>query len=109
MATFERHVDVDWQGGLMDGKGEAKAGTGAFTLPVTAELQPSHLGPGGRQSQAQFHRLGAVHAGKSKLGREFVRLVQNFRQLGKPAGALRGTDFSRNSAHTHLALISGPL
>lgn len=35
MATFERHVDVKWQGGLMDGKGEAKAGTGAFTLPVT--------------------------------------------------------------------------
>lgn len=35
MATFERHVDVDWAGGLMDGKGIAKAGTGAFNLPVT--------------------------------------------------------------------------
>ena len=31
MATFERHSEVNWQGGLMDGKGEAKAGTGAFT------------------------------------------------------------------------------
>ena len=35
MATFARHVDVDWTGGLMDGSGTAKAGTGAFTLPVT--------------------------------------------------------------------------
>ena len=26
MATFERHVDVDWQGSVMEGKGEAKAG-----------------------------------------------------------------------------------
>jgi len=34
MAGFERHVTVGWHGGLMDGKGEAKAGTGAFTLPV---------------------------------------------------------------------------
>ena len=35
MATFERHVDVDWKGSVMEGKGEAKAGTGAFSLPVT--------------------------------------------------------------------------
>ena len=35
MATFERHVDVDWQGSVMEGKGEAKAGSGAFTLPVS--------------------------------------------------------------------------
>ena len=35
MATFERHVDVDWTGSVMEGKGEAKAGSGAFTLPVT--------------------------------------------------------------------------
>ena len=33
MATFERHVDVKWQGGLMDGKGEATAGTG-LTKPA---------------------------------------------------------------------------
>ena len=35
MATFERHVDVDWHGSVMDGKGDAKAGSGAFTLLVT--------------------------------------------------------------------------
>ena len=35
MATFERHVEVDWHGSVMEGKGEAKAGSGAFALPVT--------------------------------------------------------------------------
>ena len=33
MATFERHVEVNGEGTLMDGKGQAQAGTGAFTLP----------------------------------------------------------------------------
>ena len=46
MATFERHVDVDWKGSVMEGKGEAKAGSGAFTLPVTF---PNRIGdPGGQ-------------------------------------------------------------
>lgn len=35
MATFSRNVTVNWEGSLMDGKGEAKAGSGAFTLPVS--------------------------------------------------------------------------
>ena len=35
MASFARHVDVEWNGTLMEGNGTAKAGTGAFTLPVT--------------------------------------------------------------------------
>ena len=35
MATFARHVDVDWSGGLLDGSGVAKAGSGAFAVPVT--------------------------------------------------------------------------
>ena len=35
MATFERHVDVDWKGSVMEGGGDAKAGSGAFTLPVS--------------------------------------------------------------------------
>ena len=33
--TFSRQVTVDWQGGIMDGNGTAKAGSGAFSLPVT--------------------------------------------------------------------------
>jgi osmotically inducible protein OsmC len=35
MATFARHADVDWTGGLLDGNGTASAGSGAFSLPVT--------------------------------------------------------------------------
>jgi osmotically inducible protein OsmC len=58
MATFERHVEVDWQGGLQDGKGEAKAGSGAFALPVTF---PSRIGESaGRTSPEEL--MAAAHA-----------------------------------------------
>src|SRR6266704_6307302 len=58
MATFSRHVDVDWQGSVMEGKGEAKAGTGAFTLPVSF---PARIGdPGGRTSPEEL--MAAAHA-----------------------------------------------
>ena len=35
MATFSRSTTVDWTGSIMEGTGTAKAGTGAFTLPVS--------------------------------------------------------------------------
>lgn len=58
MATFERHVDVNWQGALMEGKGEAKAGSGAFSLPVTF---PSRIGEaGGKTSPEEL--MAAAHA-----------------------------------------------
>ena len=58
MAVFSRKVDVFWNGGLMDGKGEAKAGTGAFALPVTF---PSRIGePAGSTSPEEL--LAASHA-----------------------------------------------
>lgn len=58
MATFERHVDVDWRGSVMDGKGEAKAGTGAFALPVSF---PSRIGDaGGKTSPEEL--MAAAHA-----------------------------------------------
>jgi osmotically inducible protein OsmC len=58
MATFERHVDVDWQGSVMEGKGEAKAGSGAFSLPVTF---PSRIGdPAGKTSPEEL--MAAAHA-----------------------------------------------
>ena len=58
MATFERHVDVDWHGSVMDGKGDAKAGSGAFTLPVTF---PNRVGePGGKTSPEEL--MAAAHA-----------------------------------------------
>lgn len=58
MAGFSRHVEVTWTGGLMDGKGEAKAGTNAFTLPVTFA---SRIGePEGKTSPEEL--LAASHA-----------------------------------------------
>ena len=35
MATFSRNVTVNWEGPIMEGKGTAKAGSGAFNLPVS--------------------------------------------------------------------------
>jgi lipoyl-dependent peroxiredoxin len=56
--TFERHVDVDWKGSVMEGSGEAKAGTGAFRLPVSF---PSRIGDaGGKTSPEEL--MAAAHA-----------------------------------------------
>lgn len=58
MATFERYVDVDWQGSVTEGKGVATAGTGAFSLPVTF---PSRIGEsGGKTSPEEL--MAAAHA-----------------------------------------------
>ena len=58
MATFERHADVIWSGSVMDGKGDLKAGTGAFTLPVTF---PARIGEsGGKTSPEEL--MAAAHA-----------------------------------------------
>jgi osmotically inducible protein OsmC len=58
MATFERHADVDWKGSVMEGKGDLKAGTGAFSLPVSF---PSRIGdPGGKTSPEEL--MAAAHA-----------------------------------------------
>jgi osmotically inducible protein OsmC len=56
--TFERNVEVDWQGSVMEGKGEAKAGSGAFSLPVTCA---SRIGePAGKTSPEEL--MAAAHA-----------------------------------------------
>jgi osmotically inducible protein OsmC len=58
MATFSRHVDVDWSGSIMEGKGNVKAGSGAFTLPVTF---PARIGePQGHTSPEEL--IAAAHA-----------------------------------------------
>jgi osmotically inducible protein OsmC len=58
MAIFSRSVTVDWAGSIMDGNGEAKAGSGAFTLPVTF---PSRIGePAGKTSPEEL--IAAAHA-----------------------------------------------
>ena len=58
MATFSRTVTVDWAGPIMEGKGSAKAGTGAFNLPVTF---PARIGePAGHTSPEEL--MAASHA-----------------------------------------------
>lgn len=58
MATFSRTVTVDWSGPIMEGKGVARAGTGAFNLPVTF---PSRIGePAGTTSPEEL--MAASHA-----------------------------------------------
>ena len=58
MPVFERSVTTDWQGGLMDGNGVAKAGSGAFSLPVTF---PNRIGePAGKTSPEEL--MAAAHA-----------------------------------------------
>ena len=58
MATFERHADVNWSGSVTEGSGELKAGTGAFTLPVTF---PARIGEsGGKTSPEEL--MAAAHA-----------------------------------------------
>jgi osmotically inducible protein OsmC len=58
MATFERHVDVNWAGSVMEGHGLAKAGTGAFQLPVSF---PARIGePAGKTSPEEL--IAAAHA-----------------------------------------------
>ena len=57
MPQFSRKVSIDWKGSLMEGKGAAKAGTGAFTLPVTF---PKRIGePEGARARRM---LLAAHA-----------------------------------------------
>ena len=58
MATFSRHVYVEWNGSIMECKGEVKAGTGAVTLPVTF---PARIGePAGHTSPEEL--VAAAHA-----------------------------------------------
>ena len=58
MANFSRTATVDWSGPIMEGKGAVKAGTGAFTLPVTF---PSRIGePAGTTSPEEL--VAASHA-----------------------------------------------
>jgi osmotically inducible protein OsmC len=59
MASFVRHVDVEWNGNLMEGNGSAKAGTGAFTVPVTF---PSRINEKGDGKTTPEELLAGAHA-----------------------------------------------
>lgn len=58
MATFSRNVTVNWEGSIMEGKGTARAGSGAFNLPITF---PARIGePAGMTSPEEL--IAAAHA-----------------------------------------------
>ena len=58
MPRFSRNVTVDWKGSLLEGSGQAKAATGAFSLPVTF---PRRVGePEGQTSPEEL--IAAAHA-----------------------------------------------
>lgn len=59
MATFARHAEVKWTGGLMDGRGTASAGTGTFSLPVTF---PSRIAETNGDTTTPEEFLAAAHA-----------------------------------------------
>jgi osmotically inducible protein OsmC len=59
MASFARHVDVEWNGNLMEGHGTAAAGTGAFSLPVTF---PSRINERGDNKTTPEELLAGAHA-----------------------------------------------
>jgi len=59
MASFARHVDVDWTGGLLDGSGTAKAGSGAFSVPVTF---PSRIAEQADGKTTPEEMLAGAHA-----------------------------------------------
>ena len=85
MATFSRTVTVDWAGSIMEGKGSAKAGTGAFTLPVTF---PSRIGePAGTDQPGGID--GGVACGLLRDGVERDARAQE-RQRGAHAGHRNG-------------------
>lgn len=58
MSTFARKATVNWKGSILEGAGEAKAGSGAFSLPVTF---PRRIGePEGVTSPEEL--IAAAHA-----------------------------------------------
>jgi osmotically inducible protein OsmC len=60
MAQFSRHATIDWKGTLMEGGGEAKAGSGAFSLPTTFPRRISEDAEKGATSPEEL--VAAAHA-----------------------------------------------
>ena len=58
MATIQRSAHIDWEGTVKEGRGEVKAGTGAFNLPVTFPAR--FEAPGGKTSPEEL--IAAAHA-----------------------------------------------
>ncbi len=58
MNLFERQATLTWEGPLREGQGEVRAGTGAFTLPITF---PARVGAPDTQTSPE-ELVAAAHA-----------------------------------------------
>ena len=58
MPNFSRTATIDWAGSVRDGKGDVKAGTGAFSLPVSF---PRRIGDA-EGSTSPEELIAAAHA-----------------------------------------------
>ena len=80
MATFSRNVTVNWEGSIMEGKGTAKAGSGAFELPVSF---PRRIGDAEAVTSPE-ELMAAAHAAC------FAMALNAF--VGKKGGSIAKTD-----------------
>ncbi len=80
MATFSRNVTVNWEGSLMDGQGQAKAGCGAFTLPVSFKRR---IGDAEGQTSPE-ELIAAAHAACYAMALNAT--------VGRKGGAIAKTD-----------------
>ena len=60
MPNFSRTATVDWKGSILEGSGQGKAGSGAFTLPVTFPKRISAAPDGPTTSPEEL--IAAAHA-----------------------------------------------
>ena len=108
MPSFERHVEVDWRGSVMEGSGEAKAGSGAFALPVSF---PARIGEsGGKTSPEEL--LAASHAAcyamalNGTLGRKNAKAART--RVTATVTADKG-EAGITIASSHLKVVAGGL
>lgn len=101
MATFSRNVTVNWEGSIMEGKGSAKAGSGAFNLPVSF---PRRIGDAqGVTSPEEF--MAAAHAACYAMALNAT--------LGRKGGSAAKTDITAtvtaDKGETGIKILSSKL
>jgi osmotically inducible protein OsmC len=101
VATFARHVNVEWSGTLMDGSGRAKAGTGAFDHAVTF---PSRIGEGDGKTTPE-ELLAASHAVCYAMG--FVATIG--RQGGKASKVRVTATVTADKGESGIKVVSSHL
>jgi osmotically inducible protein OsmC len=80
MSTFSRHATVNWQGPIMEGRGDLRAGSGAFSVLVSF---PRRIGePEGVTSPEEL--MAAAHAACYAMAFSAT--------LGRKGGKARRTD-----------------